>query len=290
MVLALMLLLSCKEQKTEKQTPIIKLEEPKLALQRPDSIPFRRGHPLDLRIRPSNYIQLDWKATIRNKINIWLPEVVLYGEDNKFLLMILREEVDYKFSLTKEGGTRHTFEKPGYLTLHALAQPIKDGIKMELTIKNLSSELLKNVRCNVCTKFGEAPDFRNPDLDRTFYVSKGQITYMNRDFTGHLDEFAMTVRDGYPKFGPQKLPALYDKADYGFIGVQSSDKKHTLATWWQDSESVWGNLHPSTMCIHADPVYGDLKPGETKTRKGKMYLMPGTPQDALNRYLAEKNK
>lgn len=246
------------------------------------NVPFKPGFPEDYPIRPSNTLQLDWYASTRNMIDIWLPEGVGCAERGS-LLMILHEEADFRFERQAKGSWRHEFEKPGLLRLVAVTRPIEDGIEMELAITNLSAEGWTDVSAGVCVQFHAAPDFLDPERRRTFYLVDGRL----RPLSGP------TFSDPYEInrfFRTSKDPAdpAYPAADVGFIAVEAADGKHTAALWWEGSKVVGGNAHPATACIHADPQFGDIKAGATATCKGRLYLMPGTADQARKRFERER--
>ena len=238
-------------------------------------VPFARGFPTDWPIRPGNQIQLDWRATTRNVIYLWMPENV--GRRNGKLLAILREEASYRFERIGEDRWRHVFEKPGVLRLEGLIEPIEDGIAMSLTLTNLSAEKWEEVGAGVCVQFHAAPDFRDPERGRTFYLSGGKLRT--------LEHSAITTSgDGACRFyGAGRSPEC-PPADASFIGIASVDGRHVAATWWEGAQGAGGNCHPATLCIHSNPGFGDIAAGVSVTRRGRLYLMPGTPADALARF------
>ena len=223
-----------------------------------DHFPFKPGYAEDLPVRPGNLLQLDWEASTRNMINIWLPEALSCAEQG-LLLMILREEVDFRFEQTPEGHWRHSFAKPG-LNLEATLRPIAEGVEMELSITNAGPRDWVKVRAGICVQFHAAPDFLDPELERTFYLAGGKLRT------------------------PGAPMSAWAPADTGFVGIHSRDARHTVALWWEDAKGVGGNQHPATACLHADPAFGNIPAGSTITRKGCIYLMPGDPADALERF------
>ena len=64
----------------------------------------------------------------------------------------------------------------------------------------------------------------------------------------------------------------------------AKDGDYVVGLWWQGGQQVWGNAHRATLCIHSDPTFQDIVPGESQIREGRLYLMRGTPEDALERF------
>ncbi len=63
----------------------------------------------------------------------------------------------------------------------------------------------------------------------------------------------------------------------GLIGCVSADGKQLLATAWEPYQELFQGV---IVCLHSDFRIGGLKPGETKSIRGKIYLMD-TDFDAL---------
>ena len=65
--------------------------------------------------------------------------------------------------------------------------------------------------------------------------------------------------------------------------VQSVDGTRTAAFGFERSHSIYSS--PGNRCFHADPFFGpDLQPGEQRKIRGRLYLMEGTPAEALERF------
>jgi hypothetical protein len=91
-------------------------------------------------------------------------------------------------------------------------------------------------------------------------------------------------------------PAHVDRADVnprplselvpssGLIGCYSADDKQILAMAWEPYQELFQGV---VTCLHSDFRLGGLKPGETKSIRGKLYLT-GPDVDALvKRYAAD---
>jgi hypothetical protein len=57
----------------------------------------------------------------------------------------------------------------------------------------------------------------------------------------------------------------------GLIGCVSADGKEMIATAWEPYQELFQGV---IVCLHSDFRIGGLKPGESKTIRGKIYLMP----------------
>ena len=72
----------------------------------------------------------------------------------------------------------------------------------------------------------------------------------------------------------------------GLIGCFSADRTRILATAWEPCQELFQGV---IVCLHCDFRLGDerragLEPGERRTARGKIYLLPGDPQLLLARF------
>jgi hypothetical protein len=67
----------------------------------------------------------------------------------------------------------------------------------------------------------------------------------------------------------------------GLIGCFSADGRHVMATAWEPYQELFQGV---IVCLHSDFRIGGLKPGESKTIRGKIYLMPADLDALLARY------
>ncbi len=67
----------------------------------------------------------------------------------------------------------------------------------------------------------------------------------------------------------------------GLIGCVSADGRELLATAWEPYQELFQGV---IVCLHSDFRIGGLKPGETRTIRGRIYLMPADLQGLLARY------
>jgi len=67
----------------------------------------------------------------------------------------------------------------------------------------------------------------------------------------------------------------------GLIGCVSADGKELMATAWEPYQELFQGV---IVCLHSDFRIGGLKPGESKTIRGKIYLMPADFAELRARY------
>jgi hypothetical protein len=67
----------------------------------------------------------------------------------------------------------------------------------------------------------------------------------------------------------------------GLIGCFSADETAMMATAWQPYQELFQGV---LVCLHSDFRIGGLKPGETKTIRGKIYLVKNDVPALVQRY------
>jgi hypothetical protein len=78
---------------------------------------------------------------------------------------------------------------------------------------------------------------------------------------------------------PRPLSSIVPSS--GLIGCISTDGKELIATAWEPYQELFQGV---IVCLHSDFRIGGLKPGETKTIRGKIYLMPADFAELRARY------
>jgi len=67
----------------------------------------------------------------------------------------------------------------------------------------------------------------------------------------------------------------------GLCGCFSGDDKQIFAVWFEPYQEVFQGV---ISCMHTDFRIGGLKPNETKTIRGKMYVLPADADQLIQRY------
>jgi hypothetical protein len=140
-----------------------------------------------------------------------------------------------------------------------------------------------------------------PCIRVSTFTGKGQKDYLPQCFVfinGRLTRLPTDpwASQGHYVPGQVHCPANVDKGDVnprplsplvpsnGLIGCFSGDGKMLMATAWEPYQELFQGV---VVCIHADFRIGGLKPGESKSIRGKIYLMPANPEALLRRYEAD---
>ncbi len=207
----------------------------------------------------------------------WLPELVLLGNTD-------RHYASFRPSQWQRDGKDWTYRyenEDGALSLTATVERIDQGWIASLTVGNQSDETWRNVVTPVCLLLRASEVFQDSTWKRTFYRSDGQfLTFHGRETDGGRPIYRMSLVKGQEqierterhqkKWGFTKRPS-----DEGIIGVISDDQSTVLTTTWNPTHHLQANQKRTFSCIHANPFFGSLQPGETRTRRGCVLLTPG---------------
>tara|TARA_B100000809_G_scaffold237132_1_gene256677 strand:+ start:1632 stop:2372 length:741 start_codon:yes stop_codon:yes gene_type:complete len=240
--------------------------------------PFKTPAAFLAPIRASHLVQLDVYTDTRNFIHIWLPEN--YGKPPHDCCTFDRTE-DRRFRM--EGDTLvTTLIREGSFEIRGEVAPIEDGVGLTLSVTNLSSEALPGSVAGVCIQFAAAASFVDTELKRYFYVHDDRITAIHPPYEdydkGHAWFWGTAPREEF-----QHNPS----PDFGFVGLESADGKWVVGHGWDSARTICGNCHPSISCIHADPFFDALPPGEAVSSHGVLYIMEGTATTCLERFRRE---
>jgi len=86
---------------------------------------------------------------------------------------------------------------------------------------------------------------------------------------------------GVPRDDVNPRPLNPEIPSLGLIGCFSADDRWLLATAWEPYQELFQGI---IRCIHSDFRIGGLQPGESKTIRGKLYVVPNDLPALLERY------
>lgn len=130
---------------------------------------------------------------------------------------------------------------------------------------------------------GSATDY----LPKSFVFLDGKLTRMP------TPQWATTARyvpgqvwcpTGVPRTDVNPRPLNPLVPSNGLIGCFSVDEKLIFATAFEPYQELFQGV---VRCLHSDFRLGGLQPGETKTIRGKIYLVPNDVPALLARYRAD---
>jgi len=154
-----------------------------------------------------------------------------------------------------------------------------------LTIRNKGPRTLHHVVGHVCLgHLSEA--FRDPRHDRTYIRHEGALLNL-----AETDRGTDPIRAHY-RVRRQKPIKIFDTpdnrfwgplspefADDGLIVTRAADDRRLVALWFDPASELFQNSDEPNMCIHSDPVFGDLEPNQSVQVRGKLILFEGSLEE-----------
>jgi len=189
-------------------------------------------------------------------------------------------------------GTSSPDDKTPVL-LQVRLEPMARGLALEMTIKNRSQEPLPHVVAHVCLSHDHGKNqplqFRDPEHRRTYLVTRrglrclaefgvGQRSHYRVEGEKPIGLFSNPQRGEYRFWGGGLAPAV---ATEPWIASTDATGQWTVAIFWDRAAELFHNGDRPNRCIHSDPAFGTLAPGQSVTRRGMILLLRGTPQEAL---------
>ena len=165
-----------------------------------------------------------------------------------------------------------------------LIDHVEQGLDLKFTAKNISDRTWHHVVGVPC--LGHPSDaFRDPDLERTYAVIQDELTLLKDTHRGTGDP----RRTHYSIDGEK--PIHYCAASFwgelsdtvlssGSILRISDDGQFTIGTSWERVAEIWDNQDQHG-CVHSNFLLGDLAPGETKSVRGRVRCISGSPKDLI---------
>jgi len=158
-----------------------------------------------------------------------------------------------------------------------------DSIDIHLRIKNSSSEATGAIDWAFCVITLECDSIKDPSHQRTVVFDGRRLrTFGELKIDGRMTIIPINGGEGFVPLEHQRFPQSPVAASASFVAVEASDKTHSIALGFEQSYNSYGCT--GNMCIHADPYLGSVAPGREKLMRGKLYLIEGNANDALNRY------
>ena len=163
-----------------------------------------------------------------------------------------------------------------------------DAVNIAATLRNTGTERWNAAaRCVLCLRFIRAPDFFDADMSRTFIHTAGEFMAA-KDTRSRKRHWSHMLRSEHWALLAQEDRAPYcqnsERADCSLIVRSSRDGRRHVGLAWDDTLDVSYNLDEELNCIHSEPRFGELKPGESRTVKGTIYFFAGTREELYQRF------
>ncbi|MBI4622361.1 MAG: hypothetical protein HY736_03950 [Verrucomicrobia bacterium] len=128
-------------------------------------------------------------------------------------------------------------------------------------------------------------NFSDPGRTRTFFVSATGLTPLNSraiHFNASYRAAVDRASAGGTFLFSSKWPTSDVNATAGLLVRESEDGRWVTGVAWEDYLSVQG--HNPWSCLHACIRAGALKPAESRTIRGRLYLFQGRKEDVVAQF------
>lgn len=164
-----------------------------------------------------------------------------------------------------------------------------DFVDIVLAIRNDTNQAMKYVDWYFCPVAYEAPSLFNPSLDRAFlYDGERMRSLASIAVRGTMNETMHVV--GGARGSNGFIPPLHSTNPKGSVEaksplviVENDARTFAVGLAFERAHSIFCSA--GNGCFHADPYFGsDLRPGEQRQVRGRLYLLAGTATDVLKRF------
>jgi len=179
-----------------------------------------------------------------------------------------------------------------------LESRLADGVVVQHVITAGADEVAFQLTAHNPTKHTSQVAWGQPCIRVDKFTGRGQDDYLPKSFVfvdGKLTRMPFEPWARKARYTPGQVwcPGNVDRDDVnprplskivpsnGLIGCFSGDGRRILATAWEPYQELFQGI---IVCLHSDFRIGGLKPEETKTARGKIYLMEADVPALLRRY------
>ena len=226
-----------------------------------------------------------------NRVRIRLPEGIVFYEESAAFGILTCGHTPTDWWHADDGRLSHRRVLEDTFEYEVFARPAGDTLDMRATVRNISSRTLTRIEFSPCIQLADAPRFRDLNLTRTFYHADGALlsvadadrpndpAKVQVSVTSDLG-FRWTLSDAEEGYG---WGLASPDADAPFIAVTADGGTGSLGTWWDKGATLCSNVNPEAgiFCIHAEPYFGTLALGASRTRRGKLVWSADASLDGL---------
>jgi len=225
---------------------------------------------------------LRWRLRVPERV--FCDEVVLVGHDiHRVLAPVQWSRSDrgvLSYARTNNEDLNRTARNEIGYSVRIAPKPY--GADITLIFRNDSERALHNVVGHVCLSH-LSTRFRDPHYDRTYIRREGSFLNLVETDRGSDPIRAHYSVRGYPAIkifdNPGNRfwgPLSREEADDGLILTRSVDGTQLAALWFSPASELFQNSDEPNMCIHSDPFFGDIEPGQSKSVDGKLIIFSGS--------------
>jgi hypothetical protein len=166
-----------------------------------------------------------------------------------------------------------------------------DSVDFKVTAKNTGTSFVDIQWFQPCMRVDRFTGKKQNDyIENSFIFTKDglrKLIDLPREEEAIYKGGQVYVPAGIPVEDVNPRPISKVQPANGLIGCFSADNKQLLAMAWDQTQELFQGV---IVCLHNDPRIGGLKPGETRSLRGKIYILPNDPDLLLKRYQSDFQK
>ena len=249
------------------------------------------GHPLRTWVNyfQEQSIEMEFRQFPGNVFKIAIPEVVSDAEG----VIVPWEQDSPSWEFSREMA-RWSTTIPNVVYMEAEVEFKGSELETRVKLRNLSKRTWRNTNAFICLTYADAPLFNDPQLERTFVPTADWRSPAGWVPLAKLFAAYDHGRGNYTFFPVSGGPGLMDlwvfqrvnRAAHrqvlsrGFGGVVSKDGKWTIGMTTANAAYFFNNRSPRVehqdgVCIHADPLLGDVSPGGYAEGVSTIHIVEG---------------
>ena len=152
-------------------------------------------------------------------------------------------------------------------------RPGDDELSFEVTMRNIGDKPHDGGPFLFCMQAGGHLDFQDYHGERTFVHMGDRWSSVNEMQQGEFEDHRMC---GYQR--------QRDGIAHSLMARVNTEGDWVLGIALDQDGGVSSNHQPWPSCIHANPVWPMVEPGETATARGKVYFFRGEIEELYDRY------
>jgi hypothetical protein len=168
------------------------------------------------------------------------------------------------------------------------------GVKLAIRIINNGTEILPVIRPLICVQYSGLTGFpgrMDHNFEHNYIVINGALKALSDFVTADpATTFKGCVVRGCSQRDTRSEAAgglITTDMDLALSVVTSNDSRRKIIIWWTPGKSMIANAW--IPCMHADPYFGTLKPGEQAFAEGLILFTDGDPKPIIN-YLINRDR
>jgi hypothetical protein len=162
-----------------------------------------------------------------------------------------------------------------------------DYVDIALSVRNSMAEPMFNPDWAFCAVGFETFSVGDPEDERTFLYDGSTLRTLASIAGRDIKLYKVEGANAFIPVGHRGLPIGDVEAKASVVIIEAVDRVHSVALGFEQADHIYGDAK-GNRCFHADPYFGKiLRPGEERKMRGRLYLMKGSAQAALDRYLKD---